>query len=313
MQEGIQITIAICTRDRATLLKRNLNELVVPISPNKDRFEIIVVDNASNDGTALCVSLFKKDNPDINVSYSREDIPGLSRARNKAVDCSKGEWIFFLDDDMFLYPDVIEHSLDLVSKPEFDVYGGYFEGLWEKEKPCWVPEGELEPAYPRVHEIKQMEDHHFAYGGIMLVKRELFVKVGSFDPALGLKGKVRGYGEETDWQIRAKAMGFSIAYAHLIRGKHLINDSKYSLYWNLMDKYQRMKYFELMNHSKLRMTSLLQFIKQLVVIIPKMLVASGRFVSTDSCFKRELYYLLTPLFLVTGTFVGQLKNTMGRS
>ena len=83
-------TIAVCTRDRAHDLDRCLTALS---RLHADGQEILVVDSASgSDATArICAAH--------GVRYVREDVPGLDRARNRALREARTPIVAFTDDD----------------------------------------------------------------------------------------------------------------------------------------------------------------------------------------------------------------------
>ena len=86
-----KITIAICTRDRPQDLKRCLE--AITCLPD-DGQEILVIDSCSQgSGTRKIVRNFA------NVRYVREKLPGLNRARNRALVEASHEIIAFIDDD----------------------------------------------------------------------------------------------------------------------------------------------------------------------------------------------------------------------
>jgi glycosyltransferase involved in cell wall biosynthesis len=87
-----QATIAVCTRDRPEDLKRCLDALLrLP----EDGQELLVVDNCpSSEATRHLVERYTPQ-----VRYVREDRPGASAARNRALRESKHEIVAFSDDD----------------------------------------------------------------------------------------------------------------------------------------------------------------------------------------------------------------------
>lgn len=93
------------TRDRASLLRRAL--LGVRAQTVRET-EIIVVDDASTDGTlAMLASEFP------HVKVVRHGISrGASAARNSGIAAATGDWIFFHDDDDLMHP---SHIADLLS------------------------------------------------------------------------------------------------------------------------------------------------------------------------------------------------------
>lgn len=71
----------------------------------KDQYEIIVVDNNSNDSTAELI----KSHP--HVIYVKESIQGRSYARNTGAKISKGELLAFIDADVFLEEAWLTHMV----------------------------------------------------------------------------------------------------------------------------------------------------------------------------------------------------------
>lgn len=69
-------------------------------------FELILLDDGSTDSSgAICDSYAKKDKRIRALHISNS---GVSVARNKGIDESKGEWITFIDSDDFVEPDYLE-------------------------------------------------------------------------------------------------------------------------------------------------------------------------------------------------------------
>lgn len=84
-------TVAVCTRDRPEDLQRTLEALMrLP----DDGQEYLVIDNCpATDATQELVKNYPQ------VRYVREDVPGSSAARNRALREAKQEFVAFTDDD----------------------------------------------------------------------------------------------------------------------------------------------------------------------------------------------------------------------
>ena len=96
MREGPQMTIAICTRDRP----EGLAVLLESISNQEyQRIRVLVVDNAPTDDSSRRVVLAAARRHALEFDYVVEPRPGLSWARNRAIDTSDGEVIAWIDDD----------------------------------------------------------------------------------------------------------------------------------------------------------------------------------------------------------------------
>ena len=81
-------------------------------------WELLVVDDASEDDTSLVVQDFLK--KDERIKYVRLNIPSGSPAmpRNEGVKCARGRYIAFLDSDDAWLPNKLEHQLSMFEKYE---------------------------------------------------------------------------------------------------------------------------------------------------------------------------------------------------
>jgi len=90
------ISVAICTRNRASDLPRLFKSLADLEYP-ADRFEVLVVDNGSQDATREVAEAWLSRLP--NIRYFYEGQPGLPYARNTAWKNARGDLIAYIDDD----------------------------------------------------------------------------------------------------------------------------------------------------------------------------------------------------------------------
>ncbi|WNZ29235.1 MAG: glycosyltransferase [Candidatus Bathyarchaeota archaeon] len=86
------VSVVICTYNRKNMLKTCLSSVYMQNYP-KNRFEIIVVDGGSTDGTRELCKEFPK------LRFVVEHKFGLAHARNKGAKLSKGSIISYTDDD----------------------------------------------------------------------------------------------------------------------------------------------------------------------------------------------------------------------
>jgi hypothetical protein len=87
-------TIVICTQDRAPFLKRCLAGL--SLSYRETGFPVLVIDNGSSDSTALLLEAKAKSGK---LDFESVPQPGLSAARNTALNRTVTPYIGYLDDD----------------------------------------------------------------------------------------------------------------------------------------------------------------------------------------------------------------------
>ena len=90
-----------------------------------DDYELIIIDNGSNDGSNKIVAGFI--DPRIRTVHLEENI-GVSNARNKGVSLSTAPYITFLDADDWWEPTFLEEMRGLIERhPDAGIYGtGYY-------------------------------------------------------------------------------------------------------------------------------------------------------------------------------------------
>lgn len=82
------------------------------IAQTEDDFEVIIVNDASTDGSRSVVTDFFSD-PRIRIIDRNEPGPGGYAARNTGIEYAKGDWIAFLDADDEWYPEHLEKMRQL--------------------------------------------------------------------------------------------------------------------------------------------------------------------------------------------------------
>lgn len=104
----VKVSVAIPTYNRKNMLRRLINSIK---SSSFTDYEIIVIDDASTDGTD---KLIREEFPD--VIYIKHDNPTLvAKSRNDAINASNGDFIFFIDDDNVVERDTIEKLYNYIA------------------------------------------------------------------------------------------------------------------------------------------------------------------------------------------------------
>ena len=88
-------------------------------------WELIIVDDCSNDSTAAVVRALAQQEPRITL-FINEHNAGAAEARNKAMALAKGKYVAFLDADDRWYPHKLEKQLRKLERTKADlVYTSY--------------------------------------------------------------------------------------------------------------------------------------------------------------------------------------------
>lgn len=99
------ITIFTPAYNRAHTLKR-LYESIVS-QPMNEKVEWLVIDDGSTDNTEQLISAFQTENR-INIRYYKVPNGGKPRAINRACQLAESEWMFIVDSDDYLAPNILQ-------------------------------------------------------------------------------------------------------------------------------------------------------------------------------------------------------------
>ncbi|MGE0192626.1 MAG: glycosyltransferase family 2 protein [Planctomycetota bacterium] len=204
--------VIICTRDGARRLPGVLDDLAREASTAPADWELVVVDNGSADDSAEVARSYADRLP---VRVAVEPEAGLARARNRALAATSAPAVVFLDDDVRVDAGWLAAWRDaLAAASPAGWFGGTVLPTWPDGKPGWVRDERLEllagvyglhRVSPRT--VDHAEGHPLPIGAHFAVRRSAFERVGPFRHDLGLVGRRRGLGEETEWFGRALAQG----------------------------------------------------------------------------------------------------------
>lgn len=202
------------------------------------RAELIVVDNNSSDETPDLARRFAARQAGTRYILERE--PGLSNARNTGIREASARIIAFADDDVFFEPGWTDALFAAFREfPQAGCAGGKTTPLFEAGSPSWLHETLLymygstnfgdEPCW--------MEFPAHPFGVNMAFRREVFDRIGGFDPRLGRIGDSLLSGEETDVFRRAHRAGLRTRYVPGAVLRHRIPASRTDLRWVLERSY----------------------------------------------------------------------------
>jgi glycosyltransferase involved in cell wall biosynthesis len=221
------ISIIICTHNRAELLLDILYSFNDQLGVTKDGTEVIVVASACVDNTVASVtSAISKIKPTVRIVDVKE--PGLSTARNHGLKSATKSIIAFLDDDIRLRPGWLKGYLDVFRRDSCDVVGGAIH-LWCKDVtlPPWLHYYHKRLLGYNVHgdKIKPIDGGNI-FGGNFAIRREVYDRIGGFSETFGRRGQDRLAGEEAEYFMRAKAQKFRFMYTPNAAVEHLVDKSR---------------------------------------------------------------------------------------
>lgn len=204
-------SLAICTYNRATLLRQALQSLADSKAP-ADQWELLLIDNNSRDGTSVAAHSFHDRLP---LRYIFERKQGLSLARNRALRECRGDVVLFTDDDLTFDKDwLLRYDQAFSSKQAAGWFGGRILPRWPNGCPKWLHDEsmalisgllvryDLGPG-DRPYGVSDPAP----FGASFALRRGVFEQVGGFRPDLGVRGDSPGRGEEAEYFRRVQSAG----------------------------------------------------------------------------------------------------------
>ena len=195
--------------------------------------EIVVVDNASRDGSA---EFLQQNRPDVALIRSGENV-GFGRANNLALDRIRSEFLLLLNTDAFVPPNALVGPLAYMqSHPECGVLGVRLVGRDGEPQPgCRYFPTPLNTFWARAGLTRRfgsprmVDDEHWDHrdtrecdwvpGCYYLIRREVLERVGLFDPRFFL------YFEEVDHCRQVKNAGWKVVFFPQVDVIHLGGES----------------------------------------------------------------------------------------
>lgn len=208
----MRISVIIPTYNRAEMLVMTIESFVGQKYP-KDKYEIIIADNNSSDNTRDVVTEWQAKSA-VLIKYVYEKRQGVHYARNTAAKSSKGEILYYTDDDMIADKNLLKNLVKVFTGGQNVASAtGKVLPKWEVDPPKWI----LKYCYNGRLSLNDLgEDLIIApfdigvYSCHQAVLREVFFACGGFNPE-NTAGEWIGDGE-TGLNIKIKELGYKFAY-----------------------------------------------------------------------------------------------------
>jgi GT2 family glycosyltransferase len=199
--------------------------------------EIIVIDNASDDGS---VEVIKEKFPTVKLIVNKTNV-GFGRANNQGLTIAKGKYILFINPDCIVSEDTLDNLISFFeTQPECGLAGckilnadgtlqlacrRSFPGPWTSFTKVTglsnlFPASRIFARYNLTYldENKTYEVDAVS-GSFMMIRKEVYEKVGGFDEQFFM------YGEDLDLCYRVQKSGFKVFYVHTTQVIHYKGES----------------------------------------------------------------------------------------
>jgi len=217
-KNNILISLIVATRDRINDLASLLESLRIYGYFKRTGFEVIIVDNSygSDELKELCRHYGAK--------YSLESCPGKSRALNKGIGISSGQYLAFTDDDIVVRDN---YSFDILARDLKDNENiGYVSGnviaakIVSSAQKIWETKGGLSKGKSsKLWTNDEFASYRFSpwplfricAGANCMIPRKVLDQVGGYSELLG-PGAMIGHGESLEIGYRIIKSGYEMKY-----------------------------------------------------------------------------------------------------
>lgn len=177
-------------------------------------YEIIVLDQGSKDGS---IKMLEKKFPYVKLIKNKTNV-GFGKGSNQVMKIAKGDYFFLLSNDTLVTSGWLENTVKIM---EFN------------NRIASIGSTLISPNEVNYQQKAKDIEKDTVCGAAMLMRRKAIERVGFFDT----KNFSPAYGEETDWNYRARRAGYKIVetkrsiVAHIgsVTAKRLPNTNQYIL------------------------------------------------------------------------------------
>ena len=189
-------------------------------------FEIIVVDNNSDDGSVeTIISLF----PQVQVIPLKENI-GFGKANNVGVKRAQGKYVCFLNSDTVLLNDAISILVAYLDKHEFvALCGGQLFDATKRPTNSYMDYPDMSyflslifkgnVSYKILPSFPEGSIPYYISGADMMLRKSFIDRYGAFDPDFFM------YYEDTELSYRVEKLGFGVHFVPEAQIMHLGDQS----------------------------------------------------------------------------------------
>ena len=204
------ISIVVLNYNSLTHLRDCLDSLL-RLDYRPDRIELLLADNASSDSSVEWVAAHY---PIVRIVQNGSNL-GFAAGNTAGARAAHGEWVAFLNPDTRVEPNWLSELIQPALRDPEIVCVASKMLTWEGDAIDFADAAinfmgwGCQPGYGsrRLTDFEQDREVLFACGGAMLIRRQVFLTVGGFDPAFF------AYYEDVDLGWRLWLMGYKVALA----------------------------------------------------------------------------------------------------
>jgi glycosyltransferase involved in cell wall biosynthesis len=226
------VSIVICCHNSAEKITQTLRNLQQQTQTETIPWEVVLVDNASSDGTANTAQEVWRESPVTLLRIVDEERLGLINARLKGLKEAGYEYISFVDDDNWVASDWIARVYEIMKlNPAVGACGGLNSAEFEGETPVWFDK------FSRSYAVGEQgsaagdvtEDIGVLFGAGLTIRKSAWnalSRAGFTFNLVGRKGNSLMCGEDYEICLALRLAGWKLWYEPSLRLKHFMPKSR---------------------------------------------------------------------------------------
>lgn len=230
--EKIDLSIIILSYNTKNLTKKCLESVFQAVKELKRRrIEVIVVDNASTDGSVEEIENFKSEieipNCEFKIIFNKKNL-GFAKGNNLGLKKASGKYILFLNSDTEIFPNALKETIDFMESdskigamtPKTLLFSGKMDSDCHRGFPTpWAsityflgleklfPKSKIFGQYHKFFlDLSKTHEIDAGFGTFMVVRKEVVNQVGGWDENYFF------YGEDLDYFYRIKQAGWKVMF-----------------------------------------------------------------------------------------------------
>ena len=221
------ISVVICCHNSAVLLPPTLAHLAAQVVDPSIVWDVLVVDNASQDGTADVARRHWPEGAPAPLRVVSEPKLGLMHARERGIAESNGDIIAFVDDDNWVCPIWIQTVHDVMrQEPAVGALGSVVQPEFETARPTWFAEvSHLYAVTSLGRPSGDVTTTHLLCGAGLSVRRQALTDIRNkgFRPiGVGRQGAGFGAGEDIEMTYALRLAGWRMWVDPRLRVTHFL-------------------------------------------------------------------------------------------
>lgn len=252
MKLPIDLSIIVISYNTQKLLASCLASIFTSLKYSYLKYEVIVVDNHSTDGST---GMVQTKYPQVDLLVNQNNL-GYGKANNQGIRRARGKVVLLLNSDIFVLDNAIDKLYNFyIKQPQKSIVAGKLLNPDKSPQPSCGPEYNLVTIFTALflkgdyinltrYSPSMVKQVDWVMGACMMTSKDTFSDIGWFDESIFM------YMEEIDWQYRAKKRGYQVMFYPQARFIHIGAGSSQDRTTPILNVFRGFIYYYYKHHSR---------------------------------------------------------------